>query len=387
MSRHHSHIASAIKIIDTCKAGEPLAHHLKKFFAADKKYGSKDRKAISSLCYNFYRLGKALPACSIEERILAAVFLCNTEGNELLAALQPAYHEKIKLGYAQKCSFLRINEDELFPLSSGLSEQIDKGRFIKSFLHQPLFYLRLRPGKALKVQEKLTAANIAFTEITNNCIALQPAIKIEELLTINKEAVVQDRSSQQVFNFLLQDDIYLPAHVNAWDCCAASGGKSILLYDILQGNVQFTVTDIRENILHNLKNRFADAGIKKYKSFVADLSQNATALFADKFDLIICDAPCTGSGTWARTPEQVVFFTENQIKIYAQQQEKIASSALQYLKDGALFFYITCSVFAQENEDITAQLLKKNTLTLLHSEYIEGYDMAADTMYVAVMKK
>ena len=59
MSHHHSHLTSAVKVIQTHKKGEPLVHHLKRFFAADKKYGSKDRKQITSLCYNYYRLGAA----------------------------------------------------------------------------------------------------------------------------------------------------------------------------------------------------------------------------------------------------------------------------------------------------------------------------------------
>ena len=59
MSHHHSHLITAVKVLQSHKDGEPLVHHLKRFFAADKKYGSKDRKQISALCYNFYRLGNA----------------------------------------------------------------------------------------------------------------------------------------------------------------------------------------------------------------------------------------------------------------------------------------------------------------------------------------
>ena len=79
LSRHNSHISSAIKVIETAAPGEPLVHHLKKFFAADKKYGSKERKAIASLCYNYYRIGKALPEKMMEEKIIAAVCLFNYE--------------------------------------------------------------------------------------------------------------------------------------------------------------------------------------------------------------------------------------------------------------------------------------------------------------------
>ena len=72
------------------------------------------------------------------------------------------------------------------------------------------------------------------------------------------------------------------SHLKAWDCCAASGGKSILLKDKFP-RVQLTVSDIRETILRNLRQRFQRAGIKDYHAFVADLSK-PSFLIIKKFD-------------------------------------------------------------------------------------------------------
>ena len=175
--------------------------------------------------------------------------------------------------------------------------------------------------------------------------------------------------------------------IDAWDACAASGGKSILLYDILKGKVKLTVTDIREGILQNCNKRLQQAGINIYQSFVADVAQNKPLNFSDNFDIIICDVPCSGSGTWSRTPEQLAFFKPEKINEYVQLQQKISLHATEYLKADGLFFYITCSVFKKENEENVEVILKETKLRLLKSEYIKGYSKKADTLFVAVFKK
>ena len=385
MSHHHSHLTSAVKVIQTHKKGEPLVHHLKRFFAGDKKYGSKDRKQITSLCYNFYRLGKALKNNSVEDRIAIATFLCNNESNSFLQKINPILNEKIKLNKEAKINYVNIDIENIFPLQNEIGEGVDKEKFTFSFLEQPLFFLRIRPGKELMVLEKLTNNKIDFHQISTSCIVLKQGFKTELLFEPNKEIVVQDRNSQLVFNYLQKPAVSLKKNVEVWDCCAASGGKSILLYDILHGQVKLNVSDIRPNILNNLRIRFKDAGIKKYDSFTANLLEEQATSHLNKYDLIICDAPCTGSGTWSRTPEQSHFFDAAKIDEYAAMQMTIAGNAIKYLKKDGLFFYITCSVFKKENEAVVDALKQKFHLQLLQMEYLKGYEMQADTMFVAVL--
>jgi len=85
---------------------EPFSSFLKKYFSANKKFGSKDRKAISHSCYCYFRLGKAAKNLPIEERILAGLFMCSKEANEMLAAIKPEWNEKVLLPVSEKCSML-----------------------------------------------------------------------------------------------------------------------------------------------------------------------------------------------------------------------------------------------------------------------------------------
>jgi 16S rRNA (cytosine967-C5)-methyltransferase len=385
LSRYYSHINSAEQFLQQVKKDEPLVHQLKKFFAANKKFGSKDRKNITSLCYSYYRVCNALPNKTIAEKIITGLFLCNTTSNETLATLAPELNNEVIISLEQKCKKLQINLLDLFPFHNHLGKKINKEKFATSILTQPLLFIRARPNEVQNVTQKLLALNIPFENSNTNCFALPNATKIEEHFKVNKEVVIQDKNSQQVLNFLLQEKIKQTKVPDVWDCCAASGGKSILLFDILNGQINLDVSDIRESTLQNLQIRFREAGIKKYYPFVADLLGSNKNLPQRKYDIIICDVPCSGSGTWARTTEQINFFAEKNILSYAIKQKNIARNALSFLQKDGLFFYITCSVFESENEAVVAYLKEKFHVQVLHMEYLKGYETQADTMFVAVL--
>jgi 16S rRNA (cytosine967-C5)-methyltransferase len=275
---------------------------------------------------------------------------------------------------------------------------VNHQQFCESFLQQPKLFLRIRPNKKNMVIQKLQKAKIPLALMDEDCIALANSTKLDEVIETDREVVVQDYNSQQVFNFLKNFAIGKPA-VATWDCCAASGGKSILLYDILKRNVELTVSDIRLTILLNLHQRFNKAGIKNYNYFIADLGTPGfkfPALTAKgtqgvlpryNYQLIVCDVPCTGSGTWSRTPENLFYFSPESIEEYAQRQKQIVSNVIPYLQNEGLFFYITCSVFKKENEDVVQFIKEKFQLQVLHMELLKGYDKKADSMFVAVLKK
>jgi 16S rRNA (cytosine967-C5)-methyltransferase len=67
--------------------------------------------------------------------------------------------------------------------------------------------------------------------------------------------------------------------------------------------------------------------------------------------------PCSGSGTLSRTPEWLSFFKGEQLTDYVKKQRKVISNAVKKLQTGKLLIYITCSVYADENEDIFSTLL------------------------------
>ncbi|HEY4151512.1 MAG TPA: Fmu (Sun) domain-containing protein [Chitinophagaceae bacterium] len=389
--KHFSHLNSAAEIIRLYKGEEPFYHFIKEFFRQHKKYGSKDRKRVSGLCYSYFRLGNSFPGLATEERILAGLFLCSVNPDELLENLRPEWNAAIREPLGEKCVIAGLSYDELavFPFTDQLSAGIEKEPFVLSHLQQPGLFIRVRPGYEKQVLHQLDEAGETYKRIDNSCIAFPNVAKIDGLLQLNKEAVIQDYSSQRVGELLAMARERENVHT-VWDCCAASGGKSILAKDIL-GDIQLTVSDVRKSILANLEKRFEEAEITNYTSRVEDLAlerrgKAETQTNRDRavFDCIIADVPCTGSGTWGRTPESLSWFKEDAIDRYQALQKQITTNAVTRLKKGGCFLYITCSVFKKENEDMAAFIKETLHLKLLRMETLKGYMLRADTMFAAL---
>ena|SRR6266498_1142111 len=396
-----SYIVTASTLVQQYDGTIPLSDFLRQYFSLHKKFGLRDRKYVTELCYCNYRTGHASPPRSlkgellkdensIQQKIVAALFLCSQQPNELLAQLKPEWNKKTGYTLEEKISFLHrpFNITDIFPWQEELSESIDTISFAASHLTQPNLFLRIRPNKKEQVCRKLHENKIGFKEYSDDCLALTNTTKVESILESNKEVVVQDYSSQTVKEFLeiIASNIrHQTSAIKVWDCCAASGGKSILAIDVFK-NVDLTVTDIRPSIIHNLKQRFKEAEIKNYHAFITDLQTTNYKPQTTNFDLIICDAPCTGSGTWSRTPEQLYFFTKEKINYYVELQKKIVTNTIPHLANNGFFLYITCSVFKKENEEVVEFILNNFKLQLVKQEVLVGYNKKADTMFGALFK-
>jgi 16S rRNA (cytosine967-C5)-methyltransferase len=396
----------AVQIIDTYQGDTPLHAWLKDFYRVHPQMGSSDRRIVSTMVYGHYRLGHAIKTHSPEKRIIAGLFLCQQQPLELLDYFNPGLNEQVTLPLTEKIACYQATPDgagfrseEIFPWKDQLSPDIDHLAYCRSFLLQPDLFLRIRPGHETGVREKLAralpasgAAGIALTtpgtaaSIPPATLRLPNGFKVEDHFTPDREIVIQDYNSQRVAEFLQPGSPNStpgsPAPEYFWDACAASGGKSILAHD-LYPKMELFVSDIRDSILRNLRSRFKTAGIKKYHAFLVDLATQTPPASAAGADLILVDAPCTGSGTWGRTPEDAWFFNPDKIRRYSEVQKSILSNIAPQLSPDASLVYCTCSVFKKENEEMAAFI--RDTLGLKEQarENLKGYDLRADTLFAA----
>ena len=395
--RAEQQLKTFFKLLDAYPANTPLTKFLPGFFKKNKQMGSTDRKTASRLIYSYFRLGNALPDKPAEERLFIAEFLCSTNDSPFLQHFRPDLNKNISLSIEQKIKLLEDEEsftpDSIFPFTKHLSSGIDKQAFLNSMFVQPDLYIRVHPGKQDLVKTKLEEAGILFKEISETAIALPNGTNLNQLFPENivplpfrpvviRPYVVQDLSSQQTASY------FKPKRFESWwDACAASGGKSLLLFS-LEPDIKLVVSDIRESVLSNLDERFIAAGFRTYQKKIIDLTQNSDPeLNGYEFDGIILDTPCSGSGTWGRTPEMISQFEDFKIRGFQNLQKTIAANTVKYLKPGKPLIYITCSVFREENEEMVDYLIKELSLKLESQEIIKGYEHKADTMFVARLIK
>lgn len=382
----HSHLKTAASLVVSYQKGKPLVHHLKSFFAQNKKMGSRDRKIVSRLCYAYFRCFNCLNSITqTEEKIIASLFLTQQEADPVLAELKPEWNSLYQLPPAAKCSLLGLDSSSFFGFANLLSSSIDELAFSESLLVQPDLFLRIRPGRLQAVTNKLNAAGLSF-EVMGNALRLNNGTQVDKILELDKEVVIQDLSTQKAFDRL--DLKMLPTEeVAVWDCCAASGGKSILMSDLLGMRMRLTATDIRKSILANMKERLQRAGVNLHRSFNVDLTVQSGMSETDQFDMVIADVPCTGSGTWARTPEQHYSFQESELIHFIDKQKGIIHNVVPHLNKGGILVYLTCSAFHAENEKQVSYFADNYDMKIIDKHYHNGTSIKSDTLYSAILKK
>ena len=344
--------------------------------------GSSDRRMNSRYCYNYFRLGNAFKDQSKEIKLLIAEFLCEDE-SVLVLALQPTWANRLNSSLDAKIAFIEsiygLFLNDVFPVTEEFSENINPKDFIKSHFIQPDLFIRIQRNKESIVKEELSRHNIDFTDLGNQTLVLSNGTNLQQLSRISGNYEVQDLSSQKTI-----DAIDAKPNESWWDCCAASGGKALMLLDKYP-QVKLLVSDVRLSILRNLDERFEIAKIKNpYRKKILDLSNPVDHLMNnEKFDGILIDAPCSGSGTWGRTPEMLSKFQSKDLDHYPSLQRKIVSNVVQFLKPGKSLVYITCSVFQKENEEVADYIVNNLGLQLEYKSALIGYDKKADSMFYA----
>lgn len=358
-------------ITDTYRGDLPLTHFLKGYFRQHPILGSRDRRILSAMAYSWYRVHKGLAHAQLPypEAMLACLTLCH--------AITPGM-ERMLQDVALPDVDRLFRPDALYDGQNALSEGISKQDWLNSMRVQPMLFVRIRHQSYVRKALAILLDNGVEGTAEGNCIALPNGAPIEKLLPADSY-VVQDASSQATGRWLDAK----PGQ-RWWDCCSGAGGKSLLLADQCSG-IQLTVSDTRPSILHNLEERFRLYGHKIPTTAVADATdayEIKEVTGGKQYDRILCDVPCTGSGTWARTPEQMYFFDPAAVADFAARQQAILNNVSKYLAQGGKLFYITCSVFAQENEEVA----KNGQLKVTNSQLINGITQRADSMYIAVLQ-
>ena len=140
-----------------------------------------------------------------------------------------------------------------------------------------------------------------------------------------------------------------------WDCCAAPGGKTLVLA-IRHPEAEVLATDVSPRRLKALVERLRkELPGREIRTLEADAS--ALPVEEGEFDLILCDVPCSGTGTLARNPEIRHHLRPSDLGRQAERQRALLAGALKRLAPGGRLVYSTCSLEPEENERVVEAVL------------------------------
>jgi len=145
------------------------------------------------------------------------------------------------------------------------------------------------------------------------------------------------------------------------DVCAGTGGKSTHLAAILKNKGRIVAVDRNPDKLTELRQETTRLGINIIETQMVDLSAGVSDEFTEKFDCVLVDAPCSGTGTLRRNPEIKWRITQKDLLHFAAGQKIILQNAASAVKKGGRLIYCTCSLLPEENEKVVEDFLKRNS--------------------------
>ena len=148
----------------------------------------------------------------------------------------------------------------------------------------------------------------------------------------------------------LKQSVDLSQPIKVLDLCAAPGGKSTLIQSAISKEsllVSNEVIKTRVNILAENMTKWGAANVIVTNNDPKDFQR-----LDNYFDVIVVDAPCSGSGLFRKDPAAIAEWSENNVQLCAQRQQRILADVEPALKEGGILIYSTCSYSQSEDEEI-----------------------------------
>ncbi|MCG8508236.1 MAG: RsmB/NOP family class I SAM-dependent RNA methyltransferase [Rhodospirillales bacterium] len=378
-------IAAAIELLEAVDAAEPPIEPVIDGFVRARRYmGSKDRRSVTNRVYGVLRrrhrldwwleqTGHCNGTVSARARLLADLILNPDEAEAGLDELFSGEgHGPEPLGEEEKMLIEAIGGETLDQVDMPDHVALEypawlDGPLRRAFRHDLFTEMRainipaaidLRVNAALidrdGARETLAAEGIdtVSTDLSPLGLRLLGRANLKASAAYRDGLVeVQDEGSQVIALLAGAEP-----GMTVIDVCAGAGGKTLALgADMARdGRIDGTLwaCDVEEQFLKRLIVRAGRAKLKSVKPHVlADRADPWLDQMAGQADLVLVDAPCSGSGTWRRHPAAKWWLTEDRLAEFTALQSDILGRAAKLIKAGGRLVYATCSVLAEENKD------------------------------------
>jgi 16S rRNA (cytosine967-C5)-methyltransferase len=141
------------------------------------------------------------------------------------------------------------------------------------------------------------------------------------------------------------------------DLCAGAGGKTLALAGAMRNTGQIYAYDASRQQLRPIFERLKRAGARNVQVMPAG-DEAALATLGPRFDVVLVDAPCTGSGVWRRRPDAKWRVKPANLKERQAEQQRVLELGGGLVKPGGRLVYVTCSMLPEENTDTVAAFVK-----------------------------
>lgn len=221
--------------------------------------------------------------------------------------------------------------------------------------HPPMcLRVNLRRSSLPLYAAKLAAAGLASHQVGSAALILDKPLAVEGLPGFALgEVSVQDAGAQRAARYL---DI--AAGQRVLDACAGPGGKTVALLEAAGGPPDVTAVELEAQRLQRVEQNLSRCG-RQARLVCADLLGKPDWWSGERFDAILLDAPCSGTGVIRRHPDIKLLRRERDIASLAHTQRRLLQRCLEMLRPGGRLLYCTCSVLPAENERLVAGLLSE----------------------------
>ena len=240
-------------------------------------------------------------------------------------------------------------------------------------------YLRTTTQKLIKFLEK-SKIDYTFSSQVKGTIQINQANQIRKSRAFNDGLFeFQDIGSQYVIK-----QIAIKHHQTIVDYCAGKGGKTLQIASLTSNTGEIIASDIDTDRLSFLNFRAERAGVKNLQI----LDQNTLLDSQIKADVVLIDAPCSGTGTFRRQPDLKYRLEKSQIEELVQTQAEVLEQAKSLVKENGQLVYITCSILKKENHQQVENFLQNNpSFQLIKEESVLPNNLNSDAFYYAILKK
>ena len=221
------------------------------------------------------------------------------------------------------------------------------------------------PPTTLQINSLRTDVGSVRRELENAGAAVQTHPRMEDCLLLSGGGGLGDLPCFRRGEVYVQDPAARMAVLAAdprpgmrvLDCCAAPGGKSFAAAVAMEDRGEIVSCDLSEGKIRRIREGADRLGLAAISAMVHD-ARTPEPSWEDRFDLVICDAPCSGLGVIRKKPdirEKDLSATERLPEL----QLEILSAVSRYVRPGGVLLYSTCTILRRENEDVTAAFLRQ----------------------------